>query len=145
MTQDIEKYVEEFYSKWTHDQLGSYADHAPAYTHPEGECTICPVQVWYQDDIAYFLRTTLTKVVEEARREGFNDGRRAAFETIPNPNYSQQAVDEEVAKAVKAERERIVKLLKRHKPTLIDCNVGWKHKNELDDLIAHLSEKQTEI
>jgi hypothetical protein len=65
----IEKYVEEFYSKWTHDQLGYYADHAHGSTHPDGECTVCPVQAWYQDDIAQWLRTTLHAIADEARRE----------------------------------------------------------------------------
>ena len=38
----------------------------------------------------------------------------------------------------KEEREKIVKLIKRRKSNLIDCNVGWKHKKEIDDLINHL-------
>ena len=51
----------------------------------------------------------------------------------------RSALTTAIEEARKEERERIVKLIKRRKSNLIDCNVGWKHKKEIDDLITHLT------
>ena len=60
-----EEFEKEFPAEIFKEQFGDYEDHAPAYTHPDGECTCCPVQYWYYDDIKMFI----SKQLEQQKKE----------------------------------------------------------------------------
>lgn len=68
-TQDkLDEFQRAFPDEIYRDKLGSYPDHAPAYTHDgDGECTCCPVQCWVYDDMYNFFSRQEQRHKEEMR------------------------------------------------------------------------------
>lgn len=130
MTQDIEKYIDEI-----EDYVGGNIE-----TTEQIDRMVFTV----------FLRTTLTKVAEEARR-----GREIELRTkyiVVSKDVQAQHERQIIEEARRDERERIVVWAKGHskfadaQPVKCDSDVRWEihcagYREAIGNLIAHLSDK----